>query len=85
MWTGAGNSAWRASAASPAATPSASIWRAMCAAALDGPRLAAKIDALLAFQPRPAVLDLGGAARSAALLQRMHMAAQTSACARSAA
>lgn len=57
----------------------------MSAAALDGPRLAAKIDALLAFQPRPAVLDLGGAARSAALLQRMHMAAQTSACARSAA
>ena len=57
----------------------------MSAAALDGPRLAAQIDALLAFQPRPAVLDLGGAARSAALLQRMHLAAQTSACARSAA
>ena len=57
----------------------------MSAAALDGPRLAAQIEALLAFQPRPAVLDLGGAARSAALLQRLHLAAQTSACARSAA
>ena len=57
----------------------------MSAAALDGPRLAAQIDALMAFQPRAAVLDLGGAARSAALLQRMHLAAQTSACARSAA
>ena len=57
----------------------------MSAAALDGPRLAAQIDALLAFRPRAAVLDLGGGARSAALLQRMHMAAQTSAYARSAA
>ena len=55
------------------------------AAELDGPRLAAQIDALLAFQPNAAVLDLGGAARSADLLQGLHLAAQTSPCARSAA
>jgi predicted glycosyltransferase len=55
------------------------------AAGLDGPRLAAQIYALLAFQPRAAVLDLGGASRSAALLQRLHRAAQGSVCARSAA
>ena len=57
----------------------------LSAAALDSARLAAQIDALLAFQPRAAVLDLGGASRSAALLQRLHLMAQTSACARSAA
>ena len=55
------------------------------AAELDGPRLAAQIDALLAFQPNAAVLDLGGAARSADLLQGLLLAAQTSPCARSAA
>ena len=38
---------------------------------LDGPRLAAEIRALLDFRPSPVALDLGGAARTVAILQRM--------------
>lgn len=42
------------------------------AAELDAPRLAAALAALLQFQPRPAALDLNGAARSAELLHALH-------------
>ena len=51
----------------------------LCAADMDPPRLAAKIEALLAFQPRAAALNLDGAGRSAQVLQRLHAEALTSA------
>jgi predicted glycosyltransferase len=44
---------------------------------MDAPRLAAKIEELLAFQPRAAALDLDGANRSAQWLASMHVAAQS--------
>lgn len=49
-----------------------------CATDMDPPRLAAKIEELLEFEPRAAALDLDGAGRSAQLLRRMHAAALSS-------
>ncbi len=48
------------------------------AADMTAPKLAASIEALLAFQPRAAALDLDGAQHNARLLEQMHLAAQTS-------
>ncbi len=47
------------------------------AAELDSERLAAKIDALLAFTPRTAALQMQGAQRTAGLLERLWRDAQT--------
>jgi predicted glycosyltransferase len=44
---------------------------------LNAPMLAAKIEALLTFQPTPSALDLHGAQRSASTLRQMHIAANS--------
>ena len=62
------------------ATRMAALGAMQClnAADMTAPKLAASIEALLAFQPRAAALDLDGAHRSAWLLELMHLAAQAS-------
>ena len=62
------------------ATRMAALGAMQClnAADMTAPKLAASIEALLAFQPRAAALDLDGANRSAWLLELMHLAAQAS-------
>ena len=62
------------------ATRMAALGAMQClnAADMTAPKLAASIEALLAFQPRAAALDLDGARHSARLLELMHLAAQTS-------
>ena len=61
------------------ATRMAALGAMQClnAADMTAPKLAASIEALLAFQPRAAALDLDGAHRSARLLELMHVAARS--------